>query len=92
MWQYPSTLLVLFPLFVCALDSPAKRHFENYLAQCGSDEIRCVWFLNEDQRVGMVMPLDLQKSDVNTVRMVHNGAIVSIPKMKALIGRCWCRS
>ncbi|MBI3852365.1 MAG: hypothetical protein HY298_19080 [Verrucomicrobia bacterium] len=58
-------------------DAKATKHFQEYLAKCGTNEIRCVWFLNEKPNVAMVMTLNLQAYSVYTVREVYNWALQS---------------
>ena len=55
-------------------DTEAVKHFDEYLAACPKDEIRCVWFLNGNVRVGMVMQLNMSKYETTTVREVHDWA------------------
>lgn len=55
-------------------DAPARQYFENYLNQCGTNEVRCLWFLDNNPRVGMVMTIDLGRETVFTVRDVYNWA------------------
>ena len=55
-------------------DAGAIKHFDEYLAACPKDEIRCVWFLNGNVRIGMVMQLNMSTHETTTVREVHNWA------------------
>jgi hypothetical protein len=68
--------MVLVPQLVPAADhADAIKHFQEHLAQCGTNEIRCVWFSQDKPNVGMVMTLDLQHESVFTVREVYNWAL-----------------
>lgn len=53
----------------------ATKYFQGYLSACGTNEIRCVWFLDDQPNVGMVMTLNLRNSSVFTVRDVYNWAM-----------------
>src|SRR5438874_8081771 len=78
MLRYISILLALVPLLVRAADdADATKHFQEYLAQCGTNEVRCVWFLHDKPNVGMVMTLNLQDYTVFTAREVYNWAVQS---------------
>lgn len=55
-------------------DVSARQYFESYLNQCGTNEIRCLWFLDNNPRIGMVMTIDLGRQTVFTVRDVYNWA------------------
>lgn len=55
-------------------DASARQHFQNYLDQCGTNEIRCLWFLGDNPAVGMVMTIDLSRETVFTVRDVYDWA------------------
>lgn len=53
--------------------TPANiKFFEDYLSQCPAHEIRCVWFLRDHIKVGMVMTIDMKMSSVETVREVYD--------------------
>lgn len=52
----------------------AEKLSEDYLNACGTNEIRCLWFLDNNPRVGMVMTIDLDRQTVFTVREVYNFA------------------
>ena len=55
--------------------TPANiKFFEDYLSKCPDNEIRCVWFLDDHVKVGMIMTMDLQKYEMATVREVYNWA------------------
>ena len=69
-------------LFGCSTSAPhqtvtessAKQHFSDYLNSCGTNEVRCLWFLQDDPRVGMLMTIRLDEKKVDTVRDVYNWA------------------
>ncbi len=50
------------------------KFFEGHLSKCSENEIRCVWFLGDHIKVGMLMTIDLQKYSVDTVREVYDWA------------------
>lgn len=50
------------------------RYFKSYLSECPENEIRCLWFLDNHIRVGMVMTINLRERTVYTVRDVYNHA------------------
>ena len=50
------------------------KFFEDHLAKCPENESRCLWFLSDHIKVGMVMTLDLQKYSVHSVREVYDWA------------------
>ena len=50
------------------------EYFKEYLSKCPEHEIRCLWFLGGDPKVGMVMTLDLKLYSVYTVRDVFDWA------------------
>lgn len=52
----------------------ARQYFESYLNQCGPNDVRCLWFLDNNPRVGMVMTIDLNGQAVFTVRDVFDWA------------------
>lgn len=71
-------MLAILPLRARAADAnDATAHFQSYLASCGTNEIRCLWFLNNEPKVGMVMTLNLQQETAFTVREVFNWAYQS---------------
>lgn len=51
------------------------EHFSKHLSDCPENEIRCLWFLEDHIRVGMVMTLDIHRGSVHTVRDVFNHAM-----------------
>ena len=55
-------------------DEGAKEHFKDYLAKCDTNEVRCLWFLDDKPEVGMVMTINLNRESVFTVREVYNWA------------------
>jgi hypothetical protein len=76
MIRYIFVLMALVPQLLRAADDvDGTKHFQEYLAQCGTNEIRCVWFLQDKPNVGMVMTLNLQQESVYTVREVYNWAL-----------------
>jgi len=52
----------------------AKRHFEDYLVHCDTNAINCLWFLQNDPRIGMEMTIHLDQETVFTVREFHDHA------------------
>jgi hypothetical protein len=52
----------------------AEQYFKQYLATCDTDEIRCLWFLQDNPHIGMVMTVNLRNYTVYTVRDVYNWA------------------
>jgi hypothetical protein len=50
------------------------KFFEDFLSKCPESAIRCVWFIDDHIKVGMVMTIDLQKYEVGTVREVYDWA------------------
>jgi len=68
-------LLALFPLLLAGQnvavfpqDYAMEMYFRFYLADCGPDEIRCVWLANNDIQTGWKMTLNLRTGSVETVR------------------------
>jgi hypothetical protein len=55
-------------------DEGAKEHFKDYLAKCDTNEIRCLWFLQDNPEIDMVMTINLNKESVFTAREVYNWA------------------
>ncbi len=55
-------------------DAEREAYFRAYLAACGPNEVRCVWFLNNDIGAGMKMTLNLQNGAVDTARDVFEFA------------------
>ena len=70
-------ILLLWTPFVHAAepDAQAKRHFQDYLAECGTNEIRCLWFHDDSAAVGMVMQLNLADYSVRDYRDVFDHAL-----------------
>ena len=56
-------------------DAAAKRYFEHYLANCDTNAINCLWFLQNQPGIGMVMTIHLDQETVFTVRDVYNWAL-----------------
>ena len=55
-------------------NTDAEHYFKQYLEGCETNEIRCLWFLQDNSKVGMVMTLNLTEDTVFTVRDVYNWA------------------
>lgn len=51
------------------------EHFTGYLSKCPENEIRCLWFVGNSIRVGMIMQIQIEESKVSTVREVFNWAL-----------------
>lgn len=51
-----------------------EQHFKQFLAGCGTNEIRCLWFLHDDPKTGMRMTINLADYTVHTMREVFNRA------------------
>jgi hypothetical protein len=49
-----------------ASSGTAKEHFNKFLDQCGTNEIRCLWFLRDDPRTGMRMTIQLKGKNTST--------------------------
>ena len=73
-----SHLLLLLALFPSSLraadDTNAIKYFEAFLQGCGTNEIRCLWFLQDQPKIGMVMTFNLPTATVYTAREVYNWA------------------
>jgi hypothetical protein len=67
-------LLVTIPLLVRATEDNVAKFFQDYLAKCGTNEIRCLWFLQDNSKTGMMMTLNLQNYTAFTAREVYNWA------------------
>ena len=63
-------------------DEEAKAYFKDYLAKCGTNEIRCLCFLQDNPRIGMVMTINLNEESVTTAREVYNWADQSFETRK----------
>ena len=76
MLRYILLILLVWTPFVHAAepDAQAKRHFQDYLAECGTNEIRCLWFHDDTATVGIVMQLNLADYSVRDYRDVYNWA------------------
>ncbi len=55
-------------------DEGAKEYFKNYLAKCDTNEIRCLWFLQDNPEIGVAMTINLNKESVFTAREAYNWA------------------
>ena len=51
----------------------ARQYYADYLQQCGKGEIRCLWFLQDDPRLGMELTLDLDTHKTEAVRDPFQG-------------------
>ncbi len=58
-------------------DYAMEMYFRFFLADCRPDEIRCVWFPNNDLQIGWRMIIDLRTGSVETVRDTHDAARVN---------------
>ena len=56
------------------LDARAKVYFEDYLSQCDTNEVRCLWLHGDNPRLGIVMTISLNKDTVFTAREVSDWA------------------
>jgi photosystem II stability/assembly factor-like uncharacterized protein len=66
--------LAFFLFFVSAADDGrAVTYFEDYLANCGTNEVRCIWFSGTN--VGMLMIFKLRDYIVLSARFVYNHAV-----------------
>jgi hypothetical protein len=72
-WFLPLLSVACLPLRA-ADDTNAIKYFETFLNNCGTNEIRCLWFLQDQPKVGMVMTLNLPMATVYTAREVYNWA------------------
>jgi hypothetical protein len=63
-------------------DEGAKAYFKDYLAKCATNEIRCLWFLQDNPKVGMVMAINFNEESVSTAREVYNWAVQSLETRK----------
>jgi hypothetical protein len=52
----------------------SEAYFTSYLRGCKAGEIRCLYFLHDDGRIGMVMTIDLRTGSVYTAREVYDWA------------------
>jgi hypothetical protein len=67
-------LSVTSPLVHAANDTNAIKYFEAFLQGCGTNEIRCLWFLQDQPSIGMVMTFNIPTATVYTAREVYNWA------------------
>ncbi len=58
-----------------AVATRIKQYYEHYLLLCGSNEVRCLWFLQDDSRIGMKMTVNLAERTTYTVRDCYNWAL-----------------
>lgn len=63
-------------------DERAKAYFRDYLTKCGTNEIRCLWFLQDNPGIGMVMTINLNEESVTTAREVYDWATQSFETRK----------
>jgi hypothetical protein len=56
-------------------NAASKQHFKDYLAKCDTNELRCVWFLQDNPRIGMVMTIRLDQETVLTGRDFYGWAL-----------------
>ena len=54
--------------------SPASKYFEAFLAGCNTNEVRFLWFLDDNPVVGEMMTINLNKESVFTALEVYNWA------------------
>jgi hypothetical protein len=55
-------------------DAEAKQFFDDYLMHCETNAINCLWFLQNNPRIGMKMTIHLDQATVTTERDVYNWA------------------
>ena len=55
-------------------DAEAKQFFDDYLLHCDTNAINCLWFLQNNPRIGMKMTIHLDQATVTTERDVYNWA------------------
>jgi|ERR1043166_1051102 hypothetical protein len=77
-WLQSCYFLVLLSIASLPLhaadDTNAIKYFEAFLNNCRTNEIRCLWFLQDQPKIGMVMTFNLPMSTVYTAREVYNWA------------------
>ena len=56
-------------------DGDAKQYFRDYLVNCETNGMNCLWFLQSNLGIGMVMTIHLDQETVFTVRDVYNWAL-----------------
>ena len=62
--------LLIAPVMSLANDDTevrATEAFDKHLAACPEHEIRCIWFLGGNLRIGMMTTFNLKESTVTTV-------------------------
>ena len=70
----PILLLCTCCVHAAELDAEAKQYFQAYLAECGTNEIRCLWFHDDAAAVGIVMQVNLANYSVRDYRDVYDHA------------------
>jgi hypothetical protein len=75
--RYFMILVSFIPSLLRAAEpGAAAKHFENYLSDCGTNEIRCVWFSwDEPNLAAEMMTLDLQDRTVHTARKLKGSEL-----------------
>jgi hypothetical protein len=61
-------------LSITGLKRDAKQYFKNYLDNCETNGMNCLWFLQSNPKIGMVMTIHLDQGTVFTERDVYNWA------------------
>jgi hypothetical protein len=51
-----------------------RQHFESFLNVNRTNEVRCLWFLQDDPRIGMEMVIHIDDKSAYTVRDVYDWA------------------
>ena len=76
-WRHVFIIVSLIPTLLRAGDENGQSmaFFKSYLANCAANEIRCIWFLNNEPKVGMVMTIRIRDYSVFTAREVYNWAM-----------------
>jgi hypothetical protein len=59
-------------------NAAVKQYFTDYLVKCDTNEIRSVWFLQSNPRIGMEMTINLESGAVFTGRDVYNWALQGV--------------
>ena len=77
------TLLFLICATVTSVNGQeAEAYFKTHLNECKADEIRCLYFLDDNPKIGEVMTIDLRSASVFTVRKVFDWASQSSENRK----------
>src|ERR1022692_2536663 len=63
-------------------DEEAKAYFKDYPAKGGTNEIRCLWFFEDNPKVGMVMAINLNEESVTTASDVYRWAVQTLETRK----------